>query len=254
MGLTASKALSAPASAKLVPVVPGLLSIVIPAHNEESRIAETVLSYAAALQGAPYELVLAIDGCEDRTGEVARSLQARVPSIKIVQSPTRLGKGGGVLEGIRQASGSWIAFMDADGALSPPEFLALLTKVQANGCAGVIGSRYWDRQRIQGSYGFLRWLLSRAFNKSVRFLFGLPFEDTQCGAKIFRRDAIEAVMSEIRLRGYAFDVELLWRLEKAGYEIRELPISWDHKNGSSIKLSREAPRMLSDIIRMRLNG
>jgi len=88
----------------------------------------------------------------------------------------------------------------------------------------------------------------------VRFLFGLPFVDTQCGAKIFRRDAIEAVMSEIRLRGYAFDVELLWRLEKAGYEIRELPISWDHKNGSSIKLSREAPRMLSDIIRMRLNG
>src|SRR5437870_9397673 len=119
MGLTAPRAMSAPASAKLVPVVPGLLSIVIPAHNEESRIAETVLSYAAALQGAPYELVLAIDGCEDRTGEVAGSLQARLPSIKIVQPPTRLGKGGAALEGIRQASGSGAAFMNGAGALGP---------------------------------------------------------------------------------------------------------------------------------------
>ena len=237
-----------------VTVVPGLLSIVIPAHNEEARIAETVLSYTAALQGAPHELVIALDGCEDRTGEVVKALQARFPSIKIVQFPTRLGKGGGVMEGMKRASGSWIAFMDADGALSPDEFLNLLTKVQANGCDGVIGSRYWDRLRIQSSYGFLRWLLSRAFNLSVRILFRLPFEDTQCGAKIFRREAIEAVMSRIRLTGYAFDVELLWRLEKGGYEIRELPITWDHKNGSSLKLSREAPRMFTDIIRMRLNG
>lgn len=235
-------------------VVPGLISIVIPAHNEEARIAETVLSYAAALRGAPYELVITVDGCEDQTEEVVKSLQARFPSIKLVQFPNRLGKGGGILEGMKRASGAWIAFIDADGALSPDEFMGLLTKVQENGSAGVIGSRYWDRRRLQGSYGFLRWLLSRAFNLSVRVLFRLPFEDTQCGAKIFRREAIEAVMKRIRLTGYAFDVELLWRLHNEGFEIRELPVTWDHKNGSRLNVRREAPRMLTDIVRMRLNG
>jgi len=254
VALRGSKALSISREAEPKTVVPGSLSVIIPAHNEEARIAETLLSYTAALQGAPHELVVALDGCVDRTGDVVKSLQARLPSIKIVQFPTRLGKGGGVLEGMKRASGVWIAFIDADGALRPEEFLNLLTEVQANGCDGVIGSRYWDRRRIQASYGFLRWLLSRAFNLFVRVLFRLQFEDTQCGAKIFRREAVEAVLGQIRLTGYAFDVELLWRLEKEGFVIRELPIAWDHKDGSSLKLAQEAPRMFTDIIRMRLNG
>lgn len=230
-----------------------VLSVVFPAYNEAERIADTIRAYATALEGLSHEIVVELDGCHDGTAEQVRGVQRGFPSVQIVEFPERLGKGRGVFEGIRRAKGEWIAYLDADGSVSPRDFLPVAATALSDGWDAVIASRYWNRHRIIESYGFPRWVASRTFNQLVRMLYGLPFEDTQCGAKIFRRSAIEAVIDDMKLSGYAFDVELLWRLWQSGHRIREVPVMWHHKDGSKVRLSRVARHMFIDILRLRVN-
>jgi glycosyltransferase involved in cell wall biosynthesis len=230
----------------------GGLTVIIPTYNEESRISRTLRAYASALRGYDHEILVELDGCEDGSADVVRTLRREFSAIRIVEFPDRLGKGRGVIEGMRRARGEWVAFVDADGSLPPSEFLRMFATALADGYDGAIASRYWDRARIVREYGFLRWLASRNFNSMVRLLYRLPFRDTQCGAKVFRREAIESVIDSMKLAHYAFDVELLWRLERAGFRIREIPVTWTHKDGSSVRVPEVAPRMLFDVLRLRV--
>ncbi len=231
---------------------PTMLSLVIPAYNEEDRIARTVREYAETLRPLNHEILVEVDGSSDRTADLVRDIQSDYETVKLVEFTNRLGKGRGVLEGMERAAGDWIAYVDADGSTPPREFMRVAALAFSNGADAVIATRYWDRARMVREYGFMRWTASRAFNFLVRHAFDLPYRDTQCGTKMFRRDAVMAVIPKMKLTDYAFDVELLWRLQTEGYQITEVPIRWHHRDGSTVQIAHVATRMFLDVIRLRV--
>jgi hypothetical protein len=116
---------------------------------------------------------------------------------------------------------------------------------------GAIGSRWVAGSALTVRQGVLRRLESRSFNLLIRFLFGLNFHDTQCGAKVFRKTAIDKILPSMVSRGFEFDVELLWRLKKAGSHVVEVPIEWQNKGDSRVK-KRDMVRMVRGLFRVRL--
>lgn len=116
---------------------------------------------------------------------------------------------------------------------------------------GVIASRRVKGSQILIKQSLKRRIASKSFNIIVRIIFGLHFKDTQCGAKVFRKEAIKDVLSELKTKGFEFDVELLWRLKKKGYKIIEFPITWKHSEGSTFGLSN-APKMFFSLLKVRI--
>lgn len=230
-------------------------SIIIPAYNEESRIGDTVRDYAAYIEQhfAPgeAELWIIVNGSRDRTEEIARELARNLPNVHSWETPERQGKGGAVLKGFELASGGIMAFADADNATVASELHKLLNAVE-NGADAAIGSRWLPGSFQAVPQPLARRIASRVFNGIVRLLFQLPYRDTQCGAKAFRRQAIEAVRNEIHTTGWAFDVALIWRLRCHQFRVEEIPILWSDNSKSRLRMHRDAPSMLWELIKLRL--
>lgn len=227
------------------------LSLVIPAYNEESRIGETIDTYHKYLseRGSEFEIIVVCDGCSDSTPRIVEDFAQSHSGIRLLEYPARLGKGGGVLDGMKHARLDIVGFVDADNAVPPLEFDKLLVVLEDSD--GAIASRRMEGARILVPRTLVRELLSKGFNVFVRMLFGLRFQDTQCGGKVFRREAIEKVLKNLDTRGFEFDVELLWKLERDGHSIAEVPINWEHKGQSQFRLSF-ITEMFMSLIRLRL--
>lgn len=223
------------------------ISIVIPAHNEQSRIEPTVVAYARYFTG--HEIIVVCNGCGDSTPAIVERLSTEYPGIRLLVHARSLGKGGAIVEGIRHASGEIVGFVDADESVAPCDFDHLCAELQDFDAA--IASRRVAGARILLKQPIPRRLASRAFNVFVRLVFGLELTDTQCGAKAFRTSAIGAVVDGILSTGFEFDVELLWRLRRQGYSVTEVPITWRHSPGSTFSLLC-GPRMLLSLLRLRL--
>jgi dolichol-phosphate mannosyltransferase len=221
-------------------------TLVIPAYNEENRIG-ALLEDISKFTG---EIICVCDGT-DATGRVITSYAAAHPEIKItcLAYERRLGKGGAVLAGLRAAHTPFVGFMDADGSTKLGQMEALFQKLGS--VDGVIGSRWVTGALLTKRQGFLRQAESRAFNLMVRILFQLPYHDTQCGAKVFRRACLEEVLPLVSSTGFAFDVELLWRMRGLGYRVDECPIVW-HNVGDSKVRGPDALAMLTTLFRIRL--
>jgi len=220
-------------------------TLVIPAYNEEKRIR----SLLEDLSGFRGDLIFVCDGT-DATPAVIGAFAAAHPSLSIrcLTFPVRLGKGGGVVAGIREASTRYVGYMDADGSTSLSEMERLFDcLVDAD---GAIGSRWLPGSVMTVRQGLRRRAESRLFNLVVRLLFGLGYRDTQCGAKVFRREALDRVLPSIRSTGFEFDVELLWRLARSGCRVEEVPITWENRDESKVGTS-DAQEMLSGMIRLR---
>jgi dolichol-phosphate mannosyltransferase len=209
---------------------PAEWTLVIPAYNEEERIAETL----GDVEHFGGEILFVCDGT-DRTADRIREFASLHParSIRLLEFGERLGKGGGVIAGMLNATTSYVGFMDADGSTPAKEMNRLFECI--DGADGVIGSRWLKDSDVQVKQSFWRQFQSRIFNFIVRALFGLTYHDTQCGAKVFRRSAVEAVAPLMQSRGFEFDVELLWRLKKAGYAVVEVPTVWMNKGDSRVR-------------------
>ncbi len=221
-------------------------SLIIPAYNEEKRIGEVLKAYKDVAD----EVIVVANGCTDATVDIVSRFSEKYPNIKLIVFKEKLGKGGAVIEGFRKASHRIVGFVDSDLSV-PPEELNRLVKILKSGeFAGVIGSRRAEGSEIVIKQPFFRRLSSRVFNLLVRSLFGLKFKDTQCGAKIFRKSAIDAVTDSIHTKGYEFDVELLWKLDKKGFVIKEVGIKWKHSGESKFRLSY-GPEMLLNLLRIR---
>jgi glycosyltransferase involved in cell wall biosynthesis len=222
-------------------------SLVIPAYNEEARITPLLES----IREFDGELIVVCDGT-DRTAEIVREIAARRTNLTIrcLEFDHRLGKGGGVRAGLAAARAPLIGYFDADGSTSLGEMLRLFSSLDSADCA--IGSRWVPGSNLTIRQGWMRRVESRGFNLIMRILFGLPFHDTQCGAKVFRKAAVDEVLPSLIAEGFEFDVELLWRLRSAGYHIAEIPIEWQNKGDSRVK-KRDMIGMLSGLIRVRLH-
>jgi len=220
-------------------------SLVIPAYNEEQRI----IPLLDSISGFDGELIIVCDGV-DKTAEIVGRIAAERPEpvIRCLRFDHRLGKGGGVIAGLMAARYPLVGYFDADGSTGIDEMKRLFTKLTT--VDGAIGSRWIPGSTLRVRQGILRRVESRAFNLLIRLLFGLTFHDTQCGAKVFKKSAIDAVLPMMISRGFEFDVELLWRLKRAGFVVSEVPIEWQNKGDSRVQ-KRDMLRMLSGLFMVR---
>jgi dolichol-phosphate mannosyltransferase len=221
-------------------------SIVIPAYNEENRIRQLF----GTIDRFDGELIVVCDGTDGTAGVVGEIAQTRTDlNIRCLTFDHRLGKGGGVIAGLTEAHAPLVGFCDADGSTTIAEMQRLFSFLGTND--GAIGSRWVDGSTLKVRQGILRRLESRSFNFLIRSLFNLSFHDTQCGAKVFRKTAIDTILTSMVSRGFEFDVELLWRLRQAGCRVVEVPIVWQNKGDSRVR-KRDMMRMVAGLFRVRL--
>jgi glycosyltransferase involved in cell wall biosynthesis len=229
------------------------LSIVIPAHNEEHRLPPMLEAYAeyfAEKYGNEAELIVVPNFCSDRTAEVARSIGARYPQIRVFEESKHVGKGGAVMLGAKNAAGGLVGFVDADGATPPEAFDDLVQKIGSNGC--IIASRWMKGADVSPKQPLSRRVASRCFNGLVRVLFGLKLTDTQCGAKLFRREVILPVMRNLGVTNWAFDVDMLFQTKRLGASICEIPTVWHDVAGSKLEVGRASLNMFVALVRLRM--
>lgn len=229
------------------------LSIVIPAHNEEQRLPPMLEGYAAYFSekyGSEAELIVVPNSCEDRTTDVAREIAGRFPAVKVLDDPGPVGKGGAVVLGTQSAEGDLIGFVDADGATPPEAFDDLVEKISLDGC--IVASRWMEGSEMSPKQPLKRQIASRCFNLMVRVLFGLKLTDTQCGAKLLRREVVLPVMKNLGVTHWAFDVDMLFQIQREGASIREIPTVWHDQAGSKLKVGRAGLNMFVALVRLRL--
>ena len=228
------------------------VSLVIPAYNEEQRLPSTLELYSTALRervGDQFEIIVVANGCRDNTAHVAREVAASIQQITVIDIPAPIGKGGAVLEGFRLARGDYVLFADADAATTPESLLSLLDHLDGHDV--VIGSRYLATSTITTKQPLKRRIFSRLFNGLVRFGFGLPYCDTQCGAKAFRREGAKRLAQLVEETRWAFDVDMLLCAEGLGLAVIEQPIVWADQAGSQLRVGSTIREVLKSLWHMK---
>ena len=233
---------------------PSLL-ILIPAHNEERRIEPVLRDYARFFQKnyrGKFQIVVLLNGCTDNTLGVVQHVAAEFPpTISHLEFKEPIGKGGALIEGLKLAPlADLIGYTDADGATPPHAFFDLLKHIGEADC--VIGSRWLPGAVIHQSQASHRQFASRAFHLIVQCLFWLNIHDTQCGAKVMKREAVEKIHSYLRIADMAFDINLLVALKHAGFRILEVPTEWTDQAGSKVVFLRSSLVMFLSAMRVRL--
>jgi len=221
------------------------VTVVIPAYREEN-LEKTVKDLRTALAPHDHEILIVTDHPKEPTTDEARRIANA--NVRHVSLPEPRGKGGAILAGFQEARGDVVGFVDADGAVSPRDVEKLVRVAKQAG--GSIGSRNVEGSRVGNDRSLTRRIASRAFNIYVKALFGLPYNDTQCGAKFFKREPLKEVIPEIWSTGFEFDVELLWKLRNRNVRIVEVPVEWEHSDESTFSLT-EGPGMLKNLLTIR---
>jgi glycosyltransferase involved in cell wall biosynthesis len=233
--------------------VPSLL-LLIPAYNEARRIEPVLRDYVCYIRehyAGRFELVVVLNGCLDNTLEVVQRVAAEYPEIRALEFPEPIGKGGALIEGLKLATrADLVGYVDADGATPPAAFLDLVRHTDRADC--VIGSRWVPGAVLHQAQTSRRQFASRFFHVIVQGLFWMNIRDTQCGAKILRRAAVERIHPALRIADMAFDINLLYALKRAGLSILEVPTEWTDQSGSKVKLGKTSLTMLLSVIRLRL--
>jgi dolichyl-phosphate beta-glucosyltransferase len=230
-------------------------SIVIPAYNESGRIVSTlrrVVEYVRA-QGWRAEIVVVNDGSTDRTVEVVREFQAQAPEVRMIENPGNRGKGYSVRAGMLQAQGEILVFTDSDLS-APIEEADRLFAAIAGGADIAIGSRWLESGRQTHRQPLYRQFFGRCYNFVTRLVMGLPFADTQCGFKAFRREAAQTVFGLQTIEGWGFDPEILFIALKRGYRVVEVPVTWAHDERTRMKYLKDGAKMLREMATIRWNA
>jgi dolichyl-phosphate beta-glucosyltransferase len=224
------------------------LSIVIPAYNEQARLPRTVLETIrwCTAQNLNFEVIIADDGSRDETLALGRLFEESDVRIRTLACP-HMGKGATVRMGILNAKGRFVLFMDADGATPLSEIPKLLAAVE-DGQDVAIGSRVVPRTgEAEVKTSLHRHVIGRVFALFVHLFAIGGIADTQCGFKIFRREAAAAIFSRQKIVGFAFDVEILFIARRLSLSVAEIPINWVAQPGSKVNLVTDSIRMLRDI-------
>lgn len=229
------------------------LSIIIPVHNEERRLPytlEQVFSYLLA-QSYTAEVIVIDNGSQDNTLKIAREQAEEHPLLSVMYVPEK-GKGNAVKQAMLAARGEFRFMCDADFSMPASEINRFLPPLLDNYDIAIASREAPGAIRYNEPQ--YRHLVGRIFNGLIR-LIALPgLHDTQCGFKCFRAQVAEEIFPIQTIRGWAFDVELLYIARKRGYRIVELPVSWYFNSESKISVLRDAGRMALDLFRIRWNA
>lgn len=230
-----------------------LLSIIIPAHNEESRLPESleeVASFVAA-QNYPIELIIVNNNSTDRTADIAKRFAAEHPYARALDEP-RKGKGMAVRTGVLAGKGEYLIFCDADFSM-PVEEISKFVPPALKGYDVAIASREAPGARRVDEPQY-RHLMGRVFNFIVRILAIPGVQDTQCGFKAFRREVAQDVFPLLTIGGWGFDVEVLFASTQRGHKLVEVPITWYYKSQSRVSPVTDSVKMVWEVLRVRWNG
>lgn len=218
------------------------ISVIIPAYNEEKRIRTTLEDLLHNMRYLK-EIIVVCDGV-DGTAELARSFGDK---IKVLEFKDRLGKGGAIIEGFKEATGQVISFVDADGAISWDEVERLSLKVSKQ-VPCVIGSRWSYDSDITRNQPKVRMLLGKAYRTMTKILLGITVDDVQCGLKCFEKSLAKDLVPKIFLRDWSFDTSLIYNVHLMGKTIREEGIKWADVSDSKVKLLKVVPMMFAYVI------
>jgi glycosyltransferase involved in cell wall biosynthesis len=230
-------------------------SLVVPAFNEADRIGQSLHDALDYLQttNPESELIVVNDGSTDATSEIVRDVFAAPSSIasRLIEHWPNRGKGAAVREGLLAATKPIGLFSDADLSTPIDEAPKLIEPIAAGEIDVAFGSRGLDRSLIGHRQPWRREQGGRVFNLIVRAATGLPFWDTQCGFKAFRLDVFRPILRAAKTDGFGFDVELLYLARQANLRLREIPVRWNHNEGSKVQFLRDSLRMLREIAALR---
>jgi glycosyltransferase involved in cell wall biosynthesis len=234
------------------------VSIVIPAYNEEKRIGPTLESYSNYFEilrknkELNYEILIVINNTTDNTLNIVKKHKKKNSRINYLNLK-RGGKGYATIEGFKSAlqrKHTLIGFVDADLATKPKAFHFLIKNIGSAG--GAIASRYVKGSIVSPKNTLPRILASRVYNILIRSLFSMPYRDTQCGAKLFSRKALESTINNVGMTKFAFDLELIYKIRLKGFKIKELPTIWADKEYATINFWQSGPLMAMAITRLRI--
>jgi glycosyltransferase involved in cell wall biosynthesis len=230
-------------------------SIVIPAYNETARISHALEDVLRVVRERRWsaEVIVVNDGSSDDTAEIVRGFAAQHPVLRLIENPGNRGKGYSVRNGILHATGEIVMFTDADLS-APIEEAERLFAALRDGADVAIGSRWLDRGRQTTHQPFYRRFFGRCFNQVTRLIMRLPFADTQCGFKAFRRSAAQTIFQLQRIERWGFDPEILFIALKRGYKVREVAVTWGHDERSRISYLRDGIQMLEELVYIRWNA
>lgn len=226
------------------------LSVVIPAYNEENRLPVTLAALQEIITEIPMEIIVVCDGCTDGTIDILNKWMDILP-LKIISYSTNKGKGYAVRQGVLAASGEIICFMDADGSTPPRELLRLTKPIMDGKADMVIGSR-----RAEGSHvkkqPLGRHLLGKLFSLITTSILSLPYQDTQCGFKLFDGRIAKMLFKKASYDGFEFDLDILNMAHTKGLRVIEEGVEWNDCSGSKVDTVRDGFSMLRAVMSIRL--
>jgi dolichyl-phosphate beta-glucosyltransferase len=228
------------------------ISIVIPAYNETERLVPTMGAIASQMSdlGLEWELIVADDGSTDDTVAVVESLG--LVNVRVLRAAANGGKGSAVRRGMAAARGKYILFADADNSTPIEEFETLLTKVRDEEYDMAIGSRALGGG-TEANKSPLRQLMSNGLRLMVRNVFGIQVRDSQCGFKLYTREAADKLVLSQTIMGFSFDLEHLYLAQKYSMRIAEVPVRWVDAPGSKVDTRKEVQRFVRDLCKIKMN-
>ncbi len=227
-------------------------SIIIPAYNEAARIESALRAVTDCIRSRGWnaELLVVDDGSTDTTAAIVERWATERPEIRLIRNPRNRGKGYSVRNGMLRASGEIVMFTDADLS-SPIDEAERLFAAIADGADVAIGSRWLEGKRIVHKQPLYRRFFGRCFNALTRSIMRLPFADTQCGFKAFRRPAAQLVFGLQRIERWGFDPEILFIALHRGLRVAEVSVTWGHDERSRISYLRDGLQMLAELVFIR---
>ena len=229
-------------------------SIVIPAYNEAARIAGALESVLGCVRSRGWfaEVVVVNDGSRDQTADIVREFAAGAPEVRLLENPGNCGKGYSVRHGLLESFGEIVMFTDADLSAPIEEADKLLAALKDHDVA--IGSRAMDRGLIEVHQSPFREFAGIIFNTIVRLTLRLPFVDTQCGFKAFRRAPSRIIFAQQTIERFGFDPEILYLARHHGLSTIEVPVRWSHSPATKVSMLRDSLQMFLDVFIIRWNA
>jgi dolichyl-phosphate beta-glucosyltransferase len=239
---------------RLVP--PISLSVVVPAYNEEWRLPALLAaldreldSILAEVEMRLVEVVVVDDGSTDRTSEIVQSFDGLGGRLTLLRLPTNRGKGAAVRAGMLAARGERVLMTDADMS-TPLEDIVSLAAALDSGQDVALGSRALAESQVLVHQPLVREVMGKGFNVLLRLAARVPWRDTQCGFKLFRRETTRALFEAQRIEGFAFDAEICVRARRLGLKLAEVPVRWSNDPETHVRLVRSSLRMALDVLRV----
>jgi dolichyl-phosphate beta-glucosyltransferase len=232
-----------------------VLSVVVPAYNEEQRLPSTIEQIEAYLDARKleHELILVDDGSADGTRRVMEAAARAHPAVRVEVLPHNRGKGRALAVGVEAATGDPILVTDADLSTPIEELPKLEAKLDA-GAGVAIASRALRQSQVVISQPIYRVLMGKTFNLMVQTLLLPGLWDTQCGFKLFRGDLARSVFRDLRTDGFGYDPEALYLAKKRGAGIAEVPVVWRHSAPTKVAAIRHSLDMFKDLVKTRFRS